>query len=137
MQGLFPNSGLLGQLGIGVFHIVIPLGLIIYSEGIALFLVKEDRSVQMSLGEDWQRPLFRLCLRVAGVIVLVQAIPELMEQLSLYAFFRHATPAVPIPAAIWSELLGAVIYLLLGGYLLGGGHYIVKFTERESAGPSR
>ena len=127
------GAWLLGQGSVALGSLVIPLVFIRYSDGLASFLVREHQIVQVSLGGDWPVPLFRLCIRVAGLIALVQGIPALIEHLSRYAFFRQAAPAVPIPAEIWSELLGAVVYLGLGGYLLGGAHRLVRFLESASA----
>ena len=101
-----------------------------YSENISAFLVREDKSIQINLGENWQGSLYTLCLRVVGVVVIVGGIPDLFEQIP--TILRTHRFGLSISTEVWGKVIASVVYIALGVHLMGGGQLIVKLTEKVS-----
>lgn len=126
-----------GMIAMPVVVIAAAFFLLKCSKGIASLLIREDGPVQVSTGEDWQRSLYTLCLRVVGAIVLVKGIPELIRVVPEIAFHQQLTRP-QISVAIWARLFSAIVYIALGIYFIGGAKLIVRIAlkgtlrERDS-----
>lgn len=120
-----------GLIAMPVTYFISAFLLLKCSKGIASLLVREDGPVQINVGEDWQRPLYTLCLRVVGAIALVRGIPGLIRALVQFSLYRRfVAPQVPI--ATWSQLVSAIVYLILGIYFIGGAKLIVRIAMKGS-----
>ena len=107
-------------LSIAAAYIVLRWGDVIASR-----LVPEDSQLSPIGTPDWERPVFVLSLRIAGVMCLIRGLQE---------WPRFIVPLVygvrPARVASW-EVIAAVIPLLLGGYLISGGKHLVQFLFRQ------
>lgn len=103
--------------------------LLTFANRLAVILIRDDHPRQIGLGPDWPRSLFQCCVRVAGVVVVVQGIPKVITQLTHYGFLRSHSLIMPIPTDIWADGLAAVVYVALGVYLVKGGPFFLKLAE--------
>ncbi len=65
-----------------------------------------------------------LSLRIIGVVCLIRGIPELVKLLANLAW-RYQGPY------LWSGIISAIVFLIIGGYLILGGRRLAKFAFRE------
>ncbi len=104
------------------------------SKGIASLLIRDDGPVQISVGKDWQKPLYTLCLRVVGAVMVVKAIAELIRALPMLMHYRGLTRQMP--QAIWGQyggqFISAIAYLVLGIYFVGGAKLLVRIALKGS-----
>jgi hypothetical protein len=107
-----------------------------FSKGIASLLVQADETIEPGgVWENWQKPVYTLCLRVVGAVVVVRAVPSLVREILGIAFYPR--PMNIRVFATWIPLVSAIVYLALGIYFIGGAKAIVrtalKGSLRESA----
>ena len=98
--------------------------------GIASLLIREDGPVQVNVGEDWQKPVYTLCLRIVGAVVLVKGIPELIRGIAMVIYY-HRLGSRTVPN-IWGQLISAIAYVVLGIYFIGGAKLIVRIALKGS-----
>ena len=114
--------------------------LIGFSDGIARKLVREDR--ELSIPRVDERPLFGLALRVIGIVLVVQAIPEVLRLLAEPALqAKHVEGSLSGASykeflikgwvGAWAEMIRAVASLILGVYLVTGARSLVDWLYRE------
>lgn len=112
-----------------VFSFVMGCILLKWGNKIATRLVKEDKEISAKVGEDWEKKIFILSLRIIGVIWLIRGIPDLIKSIGelimrwyiYYYSFSH----------IIGVILGASVSVILGIYLIVGGEYLVELAFRE------
>jgi uncharacterized protein YjeT (DUF2065 family) len=84
------------------------------------------------------RSVFRLAMRITGMILIVYGVPELLQVLSgaLYAGYYHRfgidTSAQVMMAA--ERSLAVIVSLLFGFHLLKSGRYFERLAFREECG---
>jgi hypothetical protein len=118
---LVTQSGVLAAYAVSAFL------LLRFSERVSCLLIREDKPVTDAAGPDWRGSLFVLCIRVVGIVVMVNAIQSITVGVGQYAFLRSASLPAPM---VWSRGLGAAAYLVLGMYLIAGGRLFVRLGER-------
>ena len=117
---------------VGVVYLLCALILMRYGRKISFLMFREDTPIQVALPADWASDLFKVFIKAAGVIVLVQGIPELIKVLPRILFLSSG--ASPLPRELWGEALSAVTSLALGVHLLSGGKLILSIGSRVSQG---
>jgi hypothetical protein len=128
-----PDSywGWYGSVGIVVTLVLSGGALLAFTDRLSAILVPHDQPVQIGLGEDWPRSLYEVCIRVAGVIVVVNGVPKVISSLTRYGIFRAESMTMEIPRDIWADGLSAIIYVALGVYLVQGGAFFLTLAGAQ------
>ena len=113
-----------------VLYLISAFILFRFSRGIASLLVRTDEPVELGTWENWQKPVYTLCLRVVGAVVIVKAVPSVVKEVLGIAF--HSQPLSIRVSATWIPLVSAIVYLALGIYFIGGEKAIVKVAMKGS-----
>lgn len=102
-----------------------------FGDGIARRLAPIDSELSALGPSAWEKPVFVLSLRIIGVVCLVRGIPQLVRPIAtLVLQGRYATLG---NLDNWASLIAAIVYLLLGAYLLSGGKHLVAWAYPEKA----
>ena len=128
------------QVAAAALFIILAGMLIGFADGIARKLVREDR--ELSIPRVDERPLFGVALRVIGVVLVVQAIPEVLRLLAEPALqVKHGTGTLGWQlykefwtkhwVAHWAQTIQCAASLLLGLYLVAGARQFVDLLYRE------
>ena len=113
-----------------VSYLVLAFILLKWSRGLASFLVREDQPLELSSGKGWQKPVYTLCLRVVGAVVLIRAVPAIIGAI-FQIVLRHLFP-IRDTGNLWTSLTVAVVQLALGIYFIGGAKEVVRIALRGS-----
>jgi hypothetical protein len=99
-----------------------------WGDGIARMLERDSSPLPPLVTGDWEKPLFILSLRVAGVVCLISGVPGVIYHLIqvIYAAWSSLYGNIS-----WSYLLRDIVLVVLGAYLLRGGKHVVRFGFRE------
>ena len=103
-----------------------------WGDGIAHMLVRDDAPLPPLDIREWEKPLFILSLRVAGVVCLISGVPGVIYH--LYQFIIEVWSSWFGPGygtLSWSHFLKDIVLVVLGAYLLRGGNHVVKYVFRE------
>ena len=109
--------------------------LLTFSKRVACLLVREDKPVEIKASGDWQKPLYTVCLRVVGAVMLVRAIPSVAREI-MRLFLYPLNAAYPLRMRIfinWTPPISAIVSLALAIYLLFGAKAIIMIAMRGSA----
>jgi len=90
--------GWLVPLGAINTHLVAGAILLAFAGRLAAIVTPEGPPVQIGLGEEWPRPLYLCCVRIAGVVVVVHGIPKLVTQLVHYGLWRSQSLHLAVPS---------------------------------------
>lgn len=89
-----------------------------------------------------QKPIFTLSLRIFGILCLTRGIPNIATFLTKLYRIKHAIPhdvilnsSDLISTADFTDAVSAIVLIILGGYLISGGKWLVKFAYKEKANP--
>ena len=145
LTGNFPgleNPGVYAWITVGslILNIVLAGVLVGFADGIARRLVREDR--EMSIPSVDERPLFGLALRVIGIVLVVQAIPDLLQLFAAPALqAKHVEGTLGWQSyeefwtkawvGVWAEMIRAAASLILGVYLVTGARSLVDLLYPE------
>ena len=113
-----------------VLYLISAFILFRFSRGIASLLVRTDESVELGAWENWQKPVYTLCLRVVGAVVLIRAVPAIIGAI-FQIVLRHLFP-IRDTGNLWTSLTVAVVQLALGIYFIGGAKEVVRVALRGS-----
>jgi len=100
-----------------------------WGDNIANILIKEDKAIAIKVTQDWDKRIFTLSLKIIGVIWLIRGIPDLVKSIGelvmrWYLYYYTISQIVGV-------VLGALVSLILGIYLITGGKYLVELAFRE------
>lgn len=121
-----------------ILYLVWPIGsllmgciLLKWGDNIASKLVKVDREIALKVEDDWEKRIFVLSLKIIGVIWLIKGIPDFIKSIGelvfrLYFYYFSIYQKFGI-------LLGSLISIILGIYLITGGKYLVELAFRQPA----
>lgn len=103
-----------------------------WGDGIARKLERDNSPLPPLATGEWEKPLFILSLRVAGVVCLIWGVPGLIYYLAqvIYAAWTNLSGSGYVDLA-WPYLLRDIVMVVLGAYLLRGGKHVVRFGFRE------
>jgi len=130
-SGRDPSTLIYAGMAVAFFIFVLILVYILFKWGnrIAQKLVKDDTPLPALGTRDWEKPLFTLSLRVAGVFCLIGGVPGLIYHLYQWiadiwgSWFGPTTGNL-----IWPDFLKDIVLVALGLYLLRGGKHVVRYV---------
>lgn len=103
-----------------------------WSDRIAGMLVRDNAPLPPLVTGEWEKPLFILSLRVAGVVCLISGVPGVIYHLIQVIYASWSSLFGPGYGNIsWSYFLRDIVLVVLGAYLLRGGKHMVRFGFRE------
>lgn len=127
----------LGSMTLTAFlSIAIAYILLRWGDLIAQKLVRDDSAILALGSSQWERPIFMLSLRIIGVVCLIKGIPELVRVLSELSF-RSKYQGIIRLSDIGPSIIGAIVFLIIGVYLISGGKHLVEFAYGEKNGNTR
>ena len=109
-----------------------------FSDSITELLIPDDTELPQIDINQYQKPIFTLSIRIFGVLCLTRGIPKLAEFLAkLYRIKQAAMPLSDetISSSDFGNVISAIIFLVLGGYLISGGRWLVAFAYKEKPNP--
>lgn len=119
---------------VGYFVIILLCAylLIKWGDRIAQKLVLDDSPLPGLGTREWEKPLFTLCLRVAGVFCLILVIPGIVyHPLHWISDIWSIFPGAEFGELHWYHFITDIVVVVLGFYLLRGGNHVVRYVFRE------
>lgn len=124
-----------GPFGTSIIMIIYPFWLlgfayffIRFGDSISELLLPHDADLPQFDINQYHKPIFRLALRIFGVYCLIRGIPAIVS-------FLFQIPQLNIETILSSYNFGnavsGIILLILGGYLITGGKWLVEFAFKE------
>jgi len=93
---------------------------------ISVKLIRENKDVDIKVSENWDRHVFILSLRIIGVIWFVSGF------LKLVTCMGKVIVGYVMPILI-GDLLGGIVFLGFGIYLLFDGKHLIKLAFKKQA----
>jgi hypothetical protein len=123
-----------GTIGTSIVMIIYPFWLLGFAyvffrfgDSITELLLPNDTELP-NLNIKYHKPIFRLALRIFGVYCLVRGIPDI-------ASFLARVNQLNFESIIYSFDFGnaitGIVLLVLGGYLITGGKWLVDFAFKK------
>jgi len=122
------HSGLPMIILFPILLLILSFILLKWSEQIAQWLVREDSPLATLETRDWEKPVFSLSLRVAGVICFIWGIPGMANDLVRF-FYDWGSYNEGFDT--WAHFINDIVLIVLGAYLLRGGKHVVRYVFRE------
>ena len=131
--GSIPYSQGMTPTGIMALSIVIPL--FVLAAGI--FLVMGTKSLTEKLYPDDEEKLdssqdiFSLAMKIIGMVLLVQAIPDAVQILSTIVYIKASSPVLNNSLQlqyIYTNIVSTLLYFGFGWYLLRGGELFARLA---------
>lgn len=118
---------LIGSLLMGII-------LLQWGDSLAKVLIKEDKVVATKVPQDWGKSIYKLSLKIIGVVWLIKGIPELAKAIAdiligwkvYYFTVSH----------LFAAVVGAVASLIIGFYLITNGRFFIHLAFQEQIGTS-
>lgn len=136
--GVVPEDVVTGYRFSLLFQALIPillftLGLSMLRSGefIIRFAFNNDRD---EMGEQVSYPsLFFLFIKITGLVMVIYAVPDLIQIISDVIFNASVKSSVEFDQAspLWSQAPSDLFYLLIGLYLLRSGKFIYNLAYRN------
>jgi hypothetical protein len=122
------------QVGIPLGYLFVPIiqfaaaGIfLIYSEAIATRVIKAEPEDEPLLDGPWQKGFYEICIRLIGIYVVTQAVPNVVNQLIYIISLSQSQPNIPIH--FWTTGIGHVVSLVIGIHLLAGGQLFTRLAK--------
>lgn len=130
------TAGLAVPYGVeNIVMLVLGVALLLLADGFARVLVRDEREVTLSEIVRQRRPAVELCVRVLGLLVLVQLVLD-----GAGVVYSSVTGTIGIRAfdPFWSNVEAELaVRFLLGYFLLSGARMVSGLVAREPAGGAR
>ncbi|MFH0803068.1 MAG: hypothetical protein V2A78_11895 [bacterium] len=128
-----------------ILSLVFAYILLRWGDFIAGKLVPADSEIlSLDAEELKRRPVFILALKIIGVFCLILGIPQLAKVLAVLTFGGNKQVIIQggaiYPPALCNqsgEIASALVFLIIGGYLISGGRHLVEFAFKETKSPLR
>jgi len=117
-----------------VLYIFFSVILIFRGDVISRKLIRDNSDLVLPNDNRWDEKIFVLALRVVGVVLVVQAIPNLLNILVTQAVWAHASAGLGFAYALatrWATVVQAVVTIAMGAYLVSGASYLVGLIFRD------
>ena len=101
------------------------------SDYIANKLISDDKELTITAPSGWEKAVFVLALRITGLICLIKVIPGSINVLINLAYEIAREGTIPFRSYRSMSLIGAIVQILIGVYLISGGATIVNFTYKH------
>lgn len=133
--GSLPSSQGMLPIAAKVVSILVPL--IILAAGI--FLVVGTKSLTMKLYPDDEnidssKNIFRLSLKITGMVLMVKALPDAVQILSSLIYIKATSPVMDNAVQfnfIYTKLASTLLYFVFGWYLIKGGKFFVQLAFHQ------
>ncbi len=128
-----PYSEEMMPMGILVVSISIPL----FTLAAGIFLVIGTKSLTEKLYPDEEEKpdssedIFSLAMKITGMVLIVQALPDAVQILSSLIYIKASSPVMNNSVQfqyIYTELVSTLLYFVFGWYLLKGGPLFVRLA---------
>lgn len=128
-----PYSG--GMTPVGSIAISIAIPLFTIAAGIYLVMGTESLTARL-YPDDEEKPdssedIFTLAMKITGMVLIVQALPDAVQILSSLIYIKASSPVMnnSLPFQfIYTELISTLLYFVLGWYLLKGGQLFARMA---------
>jgi hypothetical protein len=124
-----------GTIGTSVIMIIYPFWLLGFAyvffrfgDAITELLLPDDAELPNFNINRYHKPVFRLAVRIFGVYCLTRGIPEIV---SFLVRVYHQEFASIIYSLDFGNAIAGIVLLVLGGYFVTGGRWLVDFAFRE------
>ncbi|MEA4926876.1 MAG: hypothetical protein VB084_16405 [Syntrophomonadaceae bacterium] len=131
--GSLPSSR--GMLPMGALVISILIPLFILAAGIFLLIGTKSLTEKLYPDEeekpDSSEHIFSLAMKITGMVLIVQALPDAVQILSSLIYIKASSPVLnnSLPLQfIYTELVSTLLYFTFGWYLLKGGQMFVRLA---------
>jgi hypothetical protein len=123
-------------VGITVLLFVAALVMLLWGDGIARRLSRDDSQIQVPGGSEWGGFVFTLALRIVGVVAVLGGVRDLGVVGATYAVGRglDVTISPELVVRYWAAFTTALAMLVLGGYLLTGAKHLVRLLYPAQKG---
>lgn len=75
--------------------------------------------------------LFRLAMKITGMVLIVNALPDAIQVISSMLYIQQVGPAMSIAEPMRNlafKLVGTLLYFIMGSYLLVNGDLLIKLA---------
>ena len=125
-QGMMPTGIMVVSILIPVFIVAAGIFLVIGTKSLAEKLYPNE-------GEklDSSQDIFSLSMKITGMVLLVQALPDAVQILSSLIYIKASSPVMNNSVQfqfIYTELVSTLLYFVFGWYLLKGGQLFVSLA---------
>ena len=136
--GTLPASQGMMPLGILAVSILIPL----FTLAAGIFLLIGTRTLTEKLYPDAEekpdssQDIFSLAMKITGMVLLVQALPNAVQILSYLIYIKASSPVMNTSSQfqfIYTELVSTLLYFVFGWYLLKGGQLFVRLAFHQAS----
>jgi hypothetical protein len=121
---------LFGTITSIILALVVAYILLRWGDSISKRLMREDSEIPALGKKEWEEAVFKLSMRIVGVVCLTRGIPGLFNSLTRLPFLGDEQRF--FPAQIWGGLISAIVLLIIGVYLISGAKRFVKLVLREA-----
>lgn len=115
----------------GVGSLTMGFVLLKWGNNITNVLIKEDKPIATKVPQDWDKRIYKISLKIIGVIWLMKGIPELAKAITGVIVRWHIYYYTL--SHIISVLVSAIVSLVVGFYLITNGRYFIKLAFGEQA----
>ncbi len=121
---------LFGTVASLILALVVAYILLRWGDSISKRLMREDSEIP-AFGElKWEKAVFKLSMRIVGVVCLTRGIPGLFNSLTRLTLSGDEQRF--FPPQIWGGLISVIVLLIIGVYLISGAKRFVKLVLREA-----
>jgi len=113
----------LTQAAYPVVFLGVGLLLLLRGEVVAGRLIRDDRKIDCVTPREWERSIFSVGIISIGVFWLVSYIPYVFSCVLAATWQRARVAAYTVG---WGDLLGGVLVLVVGIYLITGAKHLVR-----------
>lgn len=113
----------------GVGSLTMGLVLLKWGNNITNVLIKEDKPIATKVPQDWDKRIYKISLKIIGVIWLIKGIPELAKAITgvivSWGIYHYTL------SHIISVLVSAIVSLVVGFYLITNGRLFIQLAFQE------
>ncbi|MCY3870176.1 MAG: hypothetical protein OXG87_11510 [Gemmatimonadetes bacterium] len=129
-----------GYFALPFLYLIFAYVFIKYADAIAQKLDPVERDIAISPDNDWSQVLYNVGVRLIGIYMVFTGVPKVInEGIKLVASYQKSILAPQHSTVVllhtWSEGIAAIIYLVLGIYLLVGGSLPSKLQNFAKKNP--
>jgi hypothetical protein len=140
--GFNPRGMLIGAIVYPIWLLGFAFVFFRFGDSMTDLLIPEDTELPQVDTIQNQKPIFRLALRIFGILCLTRGIPNLATFLAKIYRIMQAIPQDVIrqsdgliSVADFTNAVSAIVLIVLGGYFISGGKWLVEFVYKEKVNP--
>lgn len=131
--GIIPFSEDMMPPAAQIMNILMPL--VIVAAGIFLLVGTKKLAEHLYPDDeetlDSARAIFNLAMKILGMVLIVQALPDTVQIISNIIYLKSVSPAIFTDLQqefIYTRLLSTLLYLIFGFYLVKGGRLLERIA---------